>query len=108
MVAARAVIPANLMKAESCHEYLATGGPGKTVLSIPKGHVIFSQGDPADCVFYIQKGRVKVSVTSPHGKEATLALQGQSGFIGEECIATPQRTRSATASAILPCTVLRI
>ena len=108
MVAARAVASANRTKAEPVHEYLATGGPRKTVLNVPKGKVIFSQGEPADSVFYIQKGRVKISVTSPQGKEATLALQSQGGFIGEECIAASQPLRLATAAAILPCTLLRI
>jgi CRP/FNR family transcriptional regulator, cyclic AMP receptor protein len=108
MVAARAVASANRAKAEPIHEYLATGGPRKTVLSVPKGELIFRQGDPADSVFYIQKGRVKISVTSPHGKEATIALQSQGGFIGEECIAASHPLRLATAAAILPCTVLRI
>jgi CRP/FNR family transcriptional regulator, cyclic AMP receptor protein len=90
------------------HEYLATGGPGKTVLSVPKGEIIFRQGDPAHSVFYIQKGRVKISVTSNDGKEATLALQSKGDFIGEECIGASHPLRLATAAAILPCTVLRI
>ncbi|HEV3039534.1 MAG TPA: Crp/Fnr family transcriptional regulator [Candidatus Angelobacter sp.] len=108
MVAARVVASGNRMKAEPVHDYLETGGLRKTVLHVPKGKVIFSQGDPADCVFYVQKGRVKISVTSPQGKEATLALQNQGGFIGEECIAASQPLRLATATAIQPCTVLRI
>lgn len=108
MLAARAVSSGNGMKAEPVHEFLEAGGPRKTILHVPKGNVIFSQGDPADCVFFVQKGRVKISVTSPQGKEATLALQNQGGFIGEECIAASQPLRLATATAIQPCTVLRI
>jgi len=96
------------MKDNFVHEYLSTGGPRKTLLNVPKGKVIFSQGDPADSVFYIHKGRVKISVTSPHGKEATLALQNQGGFIGEECVVPSHTQRLATAAAILPSTVLRI
>src|SRR5262249_32192146 len=88
--------------------YLVTAGLRKTLLHVPKGRIIFRQGDPADSVFFIQKGRVKISVTSPHGKEATLALQNQGGFIGEECIAATNPVRLATAAAIQPCTVLRI
>jgi CRP-like cAMP-binding protein len=99
---------ANYTKGQPLHEYLVTCGPRKTLLNVPKGEIIYSQGDSADSVFYIQKGRVKVSVTSPQGKEATLALQGQGGFIGEECIAASQPLRLATAAAILPCTILRI
>src|SRR5215467_13022577 len=108
MVAARGVTSANRTKPEPFHGYLATGGPWKTVLNVPKGKIIFRQGDPADSVFYIQKGRVKISVTSSHGKEATLALHSKGDFIGEECIIASQPLRLATAAAILPCTVLRI
>lgn len=108
MTAARAMTFEDRTSAQPVHEYLATTGPQKTVLNVPKGQVIFCQGGPADSIFYIQKGRVKISVTSPDGKEATLALQGQSDFIGEECIVGSHRLRRVTASAILPCTVLRI
>lgn len=108
MLAAGAVTSANLATAAPVHEYLATDGPWKTVLQAPKGEILFSQGDPAESVFYIQKGRVKISVTSPQGKEATLALLKQGDFIGEECIAAVRPVRPATAVAILPCTVLRI
>lgn len=93
---------------EHFHEYLVTGGPRKTVLNLPKRHIIFNQGDLADSIFYIQTGRVKISVTSPHGKEATLALYCDGSFIGEECIAGSHATRSATAVAIQPSKVLRI
>src|SRR6266700_2142532 len=100
MVVARALAFAYRMKDNFVHEYLSTGGPRKTLLNVPKGKVIFSQGDPADSVFYIHKGRVKISVTSPHGKEATLALQNQGGFIGEECVVPSHTQRLATAAAI--------
>jgi len=108
MVASGAAAFANRTKARPYHEYLATAGLGKTFLSVPKGNVIFRQGDPADTVFHIQKGRVKVGVTSSHGKEATLALRNKGDFVGEECIMASQPLRLATAAAILPCTVLRI
>src|SRR6266852_2279175 len=108
MVAARPMTSANRTKGQQLHQYLATCGPRKTLLNVPKGEVIFSQGDFADSVFYIQQGRVKISVTSPDGKEATLALQSHGAFIGEECIAATQPLRLATAAAVLPCTVLRI
>ena len=108
MVSTRTTTSANRAKAQPVHEYLATSGPRKTVHSVPNGGIIYSQGDPADSVFFIQKGRVKISVTSPQGKEATLALQSQGGFIGEECIATSNPLRLATAAAVLPSTILRI
>jgi CRP-like cAMP-binding protein len=108
MVAAKGVTSANRTKPEPPLEYLTTAGPHKTLLTVSKGKVIFRQGDPADSVFYIQKGRVKISVTSSQGKEATLALHGKGDFVGEECIIASQPQRSTTAAAILPCTVLRI
>ena len=63
--------------------------------------LIFSQGDPADTVYYIQKGKVRISTVSKEGKEATLALLGEGDFVGEECIANshPRRLTSATAIA---------
>jgi CRP-like cAMP-binding protein len=88
--------------------FLAKTGVGKTVVNLKKKDAVFSQGDPANAVFYIQKGRVKLTVVSKNGKEATLALLGTGGFIGEECIAVAHPTRLATASALMECTVLRI
>src|SRR5262249_26375180 len=108
LAAAKALASANLTTVPRFHKYLATGGPGKSVLKVPKGESIFRQGEPADCVFYIQKGRVKISVTSNHGKGATLALQSGGDFFGEECIAASYPVRLATASALLPCVLLRI
>lgn len=107
MIAERAGASANRTKVRLFHEYLATAGARKTVLSVPKEQVLFRQGDPADSVFYIQKGRVKISVTSSHGKEAMLGFQHSGAFIGEECLAG-QPLRLATVIAIQPCTVLRI
>ena len=68
----------------------------------------FSQGEPADAIFYIQKGRVRLTVVSHHGKEATIALLGAGEFLGEDCIVSDHSARLATATAITPCTVLRI
>lgn len=108
MVAAGAAASTNRTKAQLFHEYLATGGAGKTVLNVLQGETIFRQGDPADSVFHIQKGRVKISVISPQGKEATLAFHGKGNFIGEESVARSQVLRLVSAVAILPTTVLRI
>jgi len=102
------MISANRAKGEPVDEYLATGGLGKTLLNIVKGETIFRQGDPANSVFYIQKGRVKISVTSPQGKEATLTFQHEGSFMGEECLAASQPLRLATAVAVQPCAILRI
>jgi len=88
--------------------FLAKAGVGKTVVNLKKKDLAFSQGGPADAVFYIQKGRVKLTVVSQNGKEATTALLGAGEFIGEECMASANPTRMATEAALMECTVLRI
>ena len=88
--------------------FLARAGAGRTITDLKKGAPVFSQGDPADSVFYIQKGKVKLTVISKRGKEATIALLGDGNFLGEECIAAIHLLRVATATALTACTVLRI
>ena len=88
--------------------FLAQTGVGRTLLQFQKKQVVFSQGDAADEVFYIQKGKVKLSILSNNGKEATLALLGSGDFLGEECVAAAQPLRLTTATAIAESTVLRI
>lgn len=78
------------------------------MIEIEKKHSIFSQGDRADAVFYIQKGRVKLTVVSGRGKEATLAMLGPGDFIGEDCVASVQSGRMMSATAITDCQILRI
>jgi CRP-like cAMP-binding protein len=87
--------------------FLATAKPGCSILDYAEGDVIFSQGDPADAVFYVQKGNVKVAVTSEHGKEAILGILGEGEFFGEFClIAEP--VRLTTATTLADSTVTRI
>jgi CRP/FNR family cyclic AMP-dependent transcriptional regulator len=81
---------------------------GRTIVHLHKKQIVFSQGDPADSVFYIQKGRVKLTVVSKHGREATIALLGAGDFVGEECIAASQSLRIATAAALTEAAVLKI
>ena len=81
---------------------------GRTIVDLKKHQAIFSQGDAANAVFYIQKGKIKLTVFSQGGKEATVALLGAENFLGEECIAAAQPKRLASAIAITPATVLRI
>jgi CRP/FNR family cyclic AMP-dependent transcriptional regulator len=88
--------------------FLAKTGLGRTIVDLKKHQTIFSQGDPADAVFYVQKGKFKLTIISKRGKEATIALLGTGNFIGEECIASVQTQRMATAMALTPATVLRI
>ena len=87
--------------------FLNGAGKGKTVLSLPKKHILFSQGDTADAVFYIQVGRVKVTVVSEHGKEAVIAILEQGAFVGESCL-VGQTIRTATATALEEACILRI
>ena len=89
-------------------DFLAHPGLGKTIVESAKGAHIFSQGDAADNVFYIQKGRVKVGVVSKQGKEAVVALLGPGEFLGEECVASGHPLRLTTATALTDCTLLKI
>jgi len=88
-------------------EFLAKIGEGRTISSYRKSETIFSQGGIADSVFYIQKGRVKVTVVSEHGKEAVVAILGKDEFCGEGCLAG-QTKRIATATALTECEIMRI
>src|SRR5271165_538636 len=88
--------------------FLTETGLGRTVLNLQKNEQAFAQGDPADAVFYIQKGQIKVTVTAKKGKEATIALVGAGDFLGEDSIASTHPVRLATATALTGCTLLRI
>ena len=87
--------------------FLAKVGNGKTSLVSPKHHKIFSQGDAADAVFFIQAGKVKLSVVSQQGKEAVLALLEPGAFFGESCL-VGQLVRTASAFAAEATSVVRI
>jgi CRP/FNR family transcriptional regulator, cyclic AMP receptor protein len=88
--------------------FLEEAGVGRTVVQLKSKQVFFSQGDLADSIFYLQTGRAKLTVVSPEGKEATIALLGAGEFIGEESLASVGALHMATASAITACTALRI
>jgi CRP-like cAMP-binding protein len=87
--------------------FLATVGVARTITQCPKDYKIFSQGDPADSVFYIQEGRVKLKVKSKQNKEAVIAILGAGDFLGEACL-IGQTVCLATATTIAPSTTLRI
>src|SRR5438128_2133816 len=89
-------------------EFLANAGIGRTIQRYGPKQAIFSQGKPADSVYYIQEGKVRLSVVSKQGKEATIALLGPGDFLGEGCIASDQSVRMASATAITVCAVLKI
>jgi CRP-like cAMP-binding protein len=88
-------------------EFLATIGEGRKVVSFPKKETIFAQGDAADSVFYIQDGKVRLTVVSKVGKEATLGILSQGDFFGEGGLAG-QHLRMGSASAMTECELLRI
>ena len=87
--------------------FLAKVGEGRTLSKYRKDKVVFSQGDLAEAVFYIQKGKVKVTVVSDQGKEAVVALLGAAEFCGEGCLAGQPR-RMATVTAMTECTIMRL
>lgn len=87
--------------------FLAHVGQGRTIVSLKKRQTIFSQGDPADAVFYIRRGRVKLTILSRQGKEAVIGIFGPSDFFGEGCL-TGQPLRTATAISITECSITRV
>jgi CRP/FNR family transcriptional regulator, cyclic AMP receptor protein len=101
--------PAAKTKAQSFEPlaFLATIGEGRRQLTFAKDEVIFAQGDLADAVFYIKKGKVKLTVVSPTGREAMLGLLGPEYFFGEGALAG-QSLRMGSASAITECEIQRI
>jgi len=82
-------------------------GSGQTVHQYHKRQAIFAQGDPADALFYVEKGRVKLTVVSPRGKAAVVAIVGPGEFFAEGCLAGQPR-RTASAAAMIDTTLMRI
>ena len=81
---------------------------GKKIFNLKKNETAFAQGDPSDAIFYVQKGKLRVSVTSANGKEATITLVGEGEFLGEDCMASTHPLRLSTATAMTECALLRI
>ena len=88
--------------------FLASAGLGRRIVELAPKQSFFSQGDPADSVFYLQKGRAKVTVVSHAGKEATITLLSAGDFVGESALAAVPGLRLSTATAITACTALKI
>jgi CRP/FNR family transcriptional regulator, cyclic AMP receptor protein len=88
--------------------FLEKAGLGRKIVELKPKQAFFSQGGPADSIFYLQKGRAKLTVVSTKGKEATLSLISAGDFVGEESIAGAVGLRLATATAITACTALKI
>jgi len=87
--------------------FLTKVGGGKTIFKAKKNQNIFSQGDPAEAVFYVQDGKVKLTVVSQQGKEAVFAILEPASFFGEACLAG-ETVRMATATSLEETTILRI
>ncbi len=87
--------------------FLATIGDGRKMLTVPKKEAIFSQGDAADAVFYLQEGKVRLTVVSQGGKEATIGIVDECNFFGESALAGHLR-RMGSATAMTDCEVLRV
>jgi CRP/FNR family transcriptional regulator, cyclic AMP receptor protein len=87
--------------------FLSKVDGGRTISDYRKDQIVYGQGDPADCVFFIQSGKVKKTVVSEQGKEAVVALLGTGDFFGEGCLAG-ESLRLATVSAMTKCVIVRI
>jgi CRP/FNR family cyclic AMP-dependent transcriptional regulator len=88
--------------------FLAEAGLGRKIVQLKPKQAFFSQGGPADSIFYLQSGRAKLTVVSENGKEATITLFAVGDFVGEESLATVGGLRMATATAITACAALKI
>ena len=87
--------------------FLATPGEGRSIAKYYEDQIVFSQGQPADAVFYIQKGKVKITVLSEQGKEAIIAILEPGQFFGEGCL-TGQTSRLATATTMTDSVIVRL
>src|SRR5437868_7609275 len=103
----KAAVALNKSLEFSPKDFLATIGTGRKLVSVAKKCAIISQGDKADAVFYDQKGRVRLSVVSKSGKEATIGIVHEGEFIGEGALAG-QLLRMNSASAMMRCELLRV
>src|SRR5271170_1319667 len=89
-------------------EFLTKAGLGQRIVQLKPKEAFFSQGSQADSIFYLQKGRAKLTVVSQNGKEATITLFATGDFVGEESLASVGELRMASATAITACTALKI
>lgn len=86
--------------------FLTGLGAGQSRLRLPPNHVLWSQGDAADAVYYVESGQLKASVVSPNGREAVITLHGEGTFFGMRCLIEPRR--GATVTTLTSCSLLRI
>ena len=91
----------------SVNTFLESIGEGRTIVPVPKKHKVYAQGDESDSVYYVQKGKVRLTVVSKHGKEATIAILSEGDFFGEGCLVA-QKFRMGAATTITDSTLLRL
>ncbi|HLB86339.1 MAG TPA: Crp/Fnr family transcriptional regulator [Terriglobales bacterium] len=94
-------------KAKLPFDFLTKVGEGRAIADYRKNQKVFSQGDPADAIFYIQNGKVKLTVISQQGKEAVIGILGTGDFFGEGCLAD-QPLRMSTVTAMSECAIVRL
>lgn len=99
----------NVSKTEAfdAKAFLAAIGEGRSAEDFAKDRVVFAQGDAAESIFYVQRGKIKIAIVSPRGKEAVLGIVGEGAFFGEGCLAG-QPLRTSTASAMTDCSISRV
>lgn len=88
--------------------FLSSAGPGRKIVTLKAKQVFFSQGDSAESIFYMQRGRIKISVASASGKEAAIRLVSNGEFFGEDAMANEEHLYGTTATAMIDCIALRI
>jgi len=103
----KSVVAAKNLSKFNPKTFLSTVDGGRKIAALPKKQPIFVQGDPSDAVFYIQKGKVKLTVVAKTGKEATIGILNEGDFFGEGCL-TGQPIRLCSATAMTDCSVMRI
>jgi CRP/FNR family cyclic AMP-dependent transcriptional regulator len=89
-------------------QFLSNTGIGRTRVKLTKGSCVYAQGAECDATYYVQKGSLRLTIISDHGKEAVIAILGAGDFIGEECVSTTQSFRSHSAYTATECLLLRI
>ena len=107
MARRKTTVKPHLPKGFDPRRFLARVDAGRTVSEYPQNGRVFLQGEPANAVFYIQAGRVKLTVVSRQGKEAVIAILGAGDFFGEGCLAG-QPTRMASAAAMSECSIMKL
>ena len=101
------VLPAKKRAKFDSKKFLSTIDGGRKIVAFAKKQAIFVQGDSSDAVFYIQTGRVRLTVVSKSGKEATIGILNDGDFFGEGCV-TGQPLRMSSPTAMTDCSVMRV